>query len=243
MTLRVPCVLGAILSAAPRAKEMQQWPHLPPGATAPEFGATRLDFALCRSSCLSRQLPTVRTLAKAISGYPQPEMVTLRCTTKAAKAFGFQPISNAPAGTSPLGDWYVNLIPTAGGGVFLFMNEQSLLTVIVPRAEQDLLNVFVKRVANILSMIGISNDRIELELLHFLELRAGKTTSKRLLGVMNDHAWRCQEAIDEGTPEAKVSLSDLEFSLANMPQATLAFRTAAEMTVQLLESDARFGSA
>jgi uncharacterized protein DUF6933 len=170
-------------------------------------------------------------------------MVTLRCTTKAAKAFGLQLISNVPAGTSPLGDWYVNLIPTAGGGVFLFMNEQSLLTVIVPRAERDLLNAFVKRVANILSMIGLSNNRIDLELLHFFELRVGKTISKRLLGVMNDHAWRCQQAIDEATPEGKVSLSDLEFSLANMPQATLAFRTAAEITVQLLKSAARFGNA
>ncbi|MFL6244742.1 MAG: DUF6933 domain-containing protein [Thermoanaerobaculia bacterium] len=170
-------------------------------------------------------------------------MVTLRCTAKAAKALGFSLIPNAPAGTSPLGDWYVNLIPTAGGGLFLFVNEQSLLTVVVPSAERDLLNIFVLRVANILSMIGVPNDRIELELLHFLEARAGKTTSKRLLGVMNDHAWRCQQAIDEATPDAKVSLSELEFSLANMPEATLAFRTAAEVTLQLLQSDARFGNA
>jgi hypothetical protein len=37
-------------------------------------------------------------------------MITLRCTEKAAKALGFRRSDNVPAGTSPLGDWYVNLV-------------------------------------------------------------------------------------------------------------------------------------
>jgi hypothetical protein len=169
-------------------------------------------------------------------------MITLRCTEKAATALGFRGMDHVQAGTSPLGDWYVNLIGTSDGGVFLFMNEQSLLTVLVPRHEMKSMNVFVARVGNILSMLGVPNDRIQEELEHFVEARVGKTVSMKLRGVMNDLAARCQARIEAATPRSKVSISELEFQLANMPQATLGFRTAAEVAVELLASRAEFGA-
>jgi len=66
-------------------------------------------------------------------------MIAIRCTAKAASALGLR-LGNdpLPSGTSPLGDSYVNLVATAAGGVFLFMNEQSLLAVVVPRCEPDI---------------------------------------------------------------------------------------------------------
>lgn len=170
-------------------------------------------------------------------------MITLRCTEKAARALGFRRNDDVPAGTSPLGDWYVNLVPTAGGGVFLFMNEQSLLSVLVPRHEMRSMNVFVARVGNILSMLGLPNARIHEEIEHFAEARVGKTASKKLLGVMNDQAARCQERIEIAAADSKVSISDFELYLANMPQATLGFRTAGEVTIELLASTAEFGAA
>ncbi len=83
-----------------------------------------------------------------------------------------------------MGDWYVNLIPTAAGGMFLFMNEQSLLAVVVPVGVPRLLHTFVARVGNLLSMIGLPNERIEREIEHFRDARAAKTTSKKVLGVL-----------------------------------------------------------
>ena len=142
-----------------------------------------------------------------------------------------------------MGDWYINLIPTPAGELYLFLNEQSLLVVAVPRSTPNLLRGFVARVGNVLSMIGVSNKRIEREIEHFREARVGKTLSKRVLGVMNDAARRCQERAARATLESKLSLSDLELSLALMPQATLGFRTPAEVAVSLLESDSNFGAA
>lgn len=169
-------------------------------------------------------------------------MITLRCTARAAKALGFDLLGNPPTGTSPLGDWYVNLIPTAGGGMFLFMNEQSLLAVVVPAGVPELLNMFVARVGNLLSMIGLPNRRIEQEIEHFTEARAAKTASRRVLGVMNDLGYHVQIAFDRASPQEKVSLSDLELSLATMPQATVGFRTAREMALELLKSPAQHGA-
>ena len=169
-------------------------------------------------------------------------MITLRCTEKAATALGFHRIEDVQPGTSPLGDWYVNLIGTSGGGLYLFTNEQSLLTVLVPRHEMKSMNVFVARVGNILSMLGVPNDRIEQEVEHFAEARVGKTVSKKLRGVMNDLAARCQTRIETATPRSKVSISDFEFELANTPRATLGFRTAAEVAIELLASGAEHGA-
>jgi hypothetical protein len=51
--------------------------------------------------------------------------------------------------------------------LYLFLNEQSLLMIAVPRGTPNLLREFVARVGNILSMIGVSNERIEKEIEHF----------------------------------------------------------------------------
>lgn len=169
-------------------------------------------------------------------------MITFRFTRTAASALGIQLSDDPPPGTSPLGDWYVNLVPSVGGEAFIFMNEQSLLAVIVPRRERKVLQVCVARVANVLSMIGVSNERIEEELEHFLEVRAGKTISKRCLGVMNYLAARFQEAIGETTPGKPLSLSDFELKMANLPQPTLAYRSAKEMAFELLGTATRFGA-
>jgi hypothetical protein len=104
------------------------------------------------------------------------------------------------------------------------------------------MDVFVARVGNLLSMIGVPNERIHQEVEHFAEARIGKTTSKRLLGVLNDLGARSQERVARASPGAKVSLSDFELWLANMPQATLGFRTAAEVAIELLSSRAAFGA-
>lgn len=169
-------------------------------------------------------------------------MITLRCTARAARVLGFELREDSSHGTSPLGDWYVNLIPTAGGGMFLFMNEQSLLAVVVPVGIPDLLHHFVARVGNLLSMIGLPNERIEQEIQHFEQARAAKTASKRVLGVMNDLAYHVQIAFDEATAEKPLSLSDLELHLADIPQATIDFRTAREMALELLDSSAKHGA-
>jgi hypothetical protein len=169
-------------------------------------------------------------------------MITLRCTVRAAGALGLPLADDAPSGSSPVGDRYVNLIPTAAGGLFLFMSEQSLLMVAVPQGEPRILHTFVARVGNLLSMIGVPNKRIETEVEHFLEARVGKTKSRRLLGVMNDLAFRCGAEIDGASRSSPVSLSDIELRMANMPQATLGFRTASEVALDLLQTQPKFGT-
>ena len=169
-------------------------------------------------------------------------MIVIRCTARAANALKVQRTSVTAAGTSQLGDWYVNLVPTIGGGAFLFMNEQSLLAVVVPYGTDDVLGSFVGRVANVLSMVGVSNARIEKELAHFNDGRFTKTASPRLLGVLRDLGARLQETLERLDAGTKLSLSDFELGLAKMPHATLGWRTPRELTQALLDAPATYAS-
>jgi hypothetical protein len=164
-------------------------------------------------------------------------MITLRCTRKAADALGAWPLPEPPSGTGPLGEWYVNLIPTVSGGFFLFMNARCLLSVVVPRqgTAADILNMFVRRVANILSLIGLHHAIIDQELEHFRDIRIGKTASRRLLGVMNEVGFHLQSALEESTKDSKLSLSDFEFQMAEMPQATMDWNCAAHIAIKVLQ--------
>ena len=106
----------------------------------------------------------------------------------------------------------MNIVPTVGGDFFLFVNEQSLLTVTVPMKVQAVFQLFVARVANILAMLTIPEHLIDGELSHFQELKIGKTCSRVVLGSMNDIAFQLQGALEGADPANPLSLSDFEFS-------------------------------
>ena len=164
-------------------------------------------------------------------------MITLRCTRKAADALLASPVPDPPPGTGSLGEWYVNLVPTVGGSFFLFMNARSLLSVVVPLEDtsMEIMKLFVTRVANILALIGVPHVRIEEELEHFRDIRIGKTASRRLLGVMNEIAFHLQIALEESTQDKKLSLSDFEVQMAEMPQATMGWSCASKAAIKLLQ--------
>lgn len=143
-------------------------------------------------------------------------MIVLHCTKRAFAPLGARGrFDEVPAGTSRLGDWYVNLVPSMAGEFFLFTNARSLASVVVPRSEPLTLQVFVRRVANLLSMLGVEDREIERELDHFQDVVIAKATNRSVLASMNWIAYYCQVAFEEGP--FPVSLSDLEMMLARTP--------------------------
>jgi hypothetical protein len=56
---------------------------------------------------------------------------TLRCTKKLLARLGASPALDDVEPTTRLGDWYANLLFRPGGQVVLFVNERTLLPVIV----------------------------------------------------------------------------------------------------------------
>ncbi len=59
-------------------------------------------------------------------------MFTLRCTRKLLNRLHQATATDDPEPTTRLGDWYANLLFRPGGQVVLFVNERTLLPVLVP---------------------------------------------------------------------------------------------------------------
>jgi hypothetical protein len=162
-------------------------------------------------------------------------MITLRCTQKLRKQLGVSFADNPPPTSSHLGDWYANLIPTVLGGLIMFVNEKTLLTVAIPVWEsENLIPLFRARVANILILIGIHPIAIEKEIIHYYQIHYAKTASRSLLGSMNDFAFNYQVYAEIAIDEGDLSLSKIELKLNYMPCAPIEYKYPSDVTKEIL---------
>lgn len=89
--------------------------------------------------------------------------------------------------TTKLGDWYANLVYLPGEQVVLFVNERSLLPVLVPaRDARSLVARMQHTLRDVLLRIGVPAEAVEAELREMKEARVGKTSSRQTLGSMTD---------------------------------------------------------
>lgn len=162
-------------------------------------------------------------------------MITLRCTQKLRKYLGVTFVNDLPPTTSFLGGWYANLIPTTTGELILFVNEKTLLTVVIPVWESDnLLPLFRTRVANILFLIGVHPIAIEKEMLHYYHFQFGKTASRSILGSMTDFTKMIQFMTQNATTEEDLRLSNIELDLSQAPCKPIDYKAPIDVARELL---------
>ena len=120
-------------------------------------------------------------------------MVTLKCTRKLLKLLGGITTEEPPAPTSALGDWYANVIPTAAGELIVFANKQTLLSVALPIEMIDtLVSAFAARVYNLLVLIDVAEKIALRESAEFRQVEFAKTTSRSVLGSLNEISYHYQ---------------------------------------------------
>ena len=145
-------------------------------------------------------------------------MVTLRCTRKLLNFLDFNPVEDPEPPTGKLGDWYANLVSTEGGDLIVFVSERSLVTVAIPAWDAEKLDtLFRARVKNLLRMLDVSEEHISREIMHYQDIQFSKTSSRSILGSMNDISWHYQFLAERSDPSRALSLSEAELELSNMP--------------------------
>ena len=170
-------------------------------------------------------------------------MVTLRLTHKLQKLLDIDLDEQVEPTTSRLGDWYANLIPTVSGDLILFVNEKTLLSVAIPVWEaNNLIPLFHLRVTNLLGMIGIPHKKILDEIRHYDRIQFGKTTSRSIVGSMNDIAWQYQGMAEVAMSKKDLSLSEAELRLSEMPCKPINYRFPSEVVKELLERTSKNAS-
>jgi hypothetical protein len=137
--------------------------------------------------------------------------------------------------TGLLGDWYSNVIGTAAGDLIIFVNERTLLTVAVPASETPmLLPLFRERVFNLLMLLEFPEQVAIRETSELNEITLTKTTSRRVLGSVNELARQYQGVAEDRIGEGPISLSDVELGFSKMLHGPLDFKYPVEVAKALL---------
>jgi len=116
--------------------------------------------------------------------------------------------------SSVLGDWYANPLFWRPQ-VALFVNERSLLPVVVPLAPaSSVVSRLPAAFADVAVRIGVNGEALIRELSAMGEHVLAKTASRRVLGVMNEFAHLSDAYRDRRDP---VDLLELSLWLAHVP--------------------------
>jgi hypothetical protein len=155
---------------------------------------------------------------------------TLRCTAKLLRRLRAAPVAEPVAPTTTLGDWYANLLYEPGGQVVLFVNERSLLPVLVSAREgSTLLPRLREAVREVLTRLGAPAAAVEAEVAAMAEARIARTASRQILGSMTDFAWMLTAYRGEGR-----ALIERSIHLAHAPCGPIGMRSPEDVAPELL---------
>ena len=116
-------------------------------------------------------------------------MLVIRATKKVLDRIDGVTASDSDHSTTRLGDWYVNVLFWKPQ-IALFVSEATLLPVLMPFAPATtLLDRFVSVLRAHLQAHGIGRSFTEPELAEMEPRRVAKTSSRSVLGVMNEFAY------------------------------------------------------
>lgn len=162
-------------------------------------------------------------------------MLTLRCTQRLLTKLKRKAAPDAPPSTTRLGDWYGNLLYVNKKQLALIVSEKSLLPVLIPASDlADLPGTLTAALTTLLGAMGAPRKAIEAEVAQMQELSFGPTSSRSVLGSMNDMAWGVKVLLS-GSPDK--ALLDLAMQLGETPYGALKYQFPRERAVELLEGD------
>lgn len=161
-------------------------------------------------------------------------MLTLRCTRRLLVRLGAAPRREGEASlpTTRLGDWHANLLYRPGGQLVLLVSDRALLPVLIAaKPAETIVPRFVEALGAMLRRLDVPVDVISAELAQMTEVRIGRTSSRRILGTMNDFYRMLDSYRSPGR-----SLEDVALQLAVSPCGPIAMQSPDDLAPRLLSS-------
>lgn len=167
-------------------------------------------------------------------------MLQFRCTAKAQKALGLKSndLVEPDAGGSLLGNWYINLFTVDRRKTFVFVNEKTLLSFVIFGVKKSNIKntpeIFLRGLDQLLALEGIGLDKINQVFSGYDSYEFTKTTSRSLIGNMNDLMDLYKHSIlYEGGFET-VDLGMVIRKINRTPQRNLGWSNSIELVRELL---------
>lgn len=163
-------------------------------------------------------------------------MITLRCTKKLLRRLGVsRPAANELVDASPttrLGDWHANILYRPGAELVLFVNDRSLLPIVVPARPTDIVAIrLVESLRTTLLRLGAAPRAVEAEIGEMTVVHIGPTRSRQILGSMTDFDFLLDHRLEPGR-----TLIEAGLELAKAPCGPIGMRRPGDVALQLLAS-------
>ena len=175
-------------------------------------------------------------------------MLVLKCTQKAAQAFGFRraELPQIPASDNPtlLGDWFVNAIRFGRWNALLLLNAETLYSFPVPYRKRDLTDIkglFLQALLDHFLSERLPPAGIERVMHDYHDgLILARTDNRRVLGVMNDAARNYDVLIRRAGGPDHADLFEITKNINRTPQWILGeLETPIDMLRERLEDALR----
>jgi hypothetical protein len=156
-------------------------------------------------------------------------MHAIRCTKKLLDRGATLPLAAERPATTILGDWYANIVVARPMHVVVCISEITLLPVVVTAKNfESLPERLAAAVKEMLRATGVPNEDIEAECIEMRESYFAKTSSRKLIGSLNDFVFHLQHGVGSDT---KQTLHERALRMASMPCSALEFAYPREAAV------------
>ncbi len=164
-------------------------------------------------------------------------MIALQCTQKLLKERRLAP-QKAVIPTNPLGCRHANLLHIDRRKCVLFTNDKTRYSFLIPglrKADfQNLSEVFRQRLFRCLLAEDVGQEAIERVLDEIREITFTKTSSRSVLGSMNDIAFHLEHWIHDEGGLPNVDIADLNMQINRIPSGVLGYRDSIDVLKELL---------
>lgn len=163
-------------------------------------------------------------------------MLTVRCTRRLLTRLRATPSSEASTATTRLGDWYAGIVPLRKP-LALFMNERTLLVVLVPLAPSvSLIARWKLRLKGLLERLDVPDAAIVEEIAACEPVVLATTANRRVLGCINEavQILRLLRVTDDAA-----SLREHEDRLADAIYSTTQYQRPSDLLLELFAMPAR----
>ena len=167
-------------------------------------------------------------------------MIQIRCTQKVIKGLRLkeEDLCDVKQPTGLLGNWYTNLFILDRRKTLIFMSERTLLSFIVfgirKDNTKDLPIVFYNGLRQLLLIEGLDNDVISNVSKDCREIELTKTTSRSLIGNLNDLVYLYKDFILTDGGLDSCDLDSIIRKINRTPQKNLGWANSAETAREIL---------
>jgi hypothetical protein len=156
-------------------------------------------------------------------------MFVVRATAKLLKKLKSDAEENPLNSTGVLGDWYCNVAIIQKQHLIICVSQKTLLPIILPAKDPaHFPNRLRSELGEVLAKIGVSKEKIDVELAEMEEVVIAKTASRQILGSMNDFLHILDVMLDHGAP-----MSQMTWHLGDTPCSPIGMSSPLEETAKV----------